>query len=404
MARILFLAHRIPYPPNKGDKIRSWHFLKHLVQQHEVHLGYFVDDPRDREHVAYLNEYVSSQCFQVINKGFQKVLAARGFLTGAPLSVAAYPAGKLRRYVEGLVANEQIDLVFLFSGATFPLIGDVPESIPVVADLVDVDSAKWAAYGTKARFPLSLVYRREARLLAALEESVASRSRSTLFVSADEAALFCRAVGPDAARKVTDVPNGVDTDHFDPARFSAMPTVGSRLIFTGAMDYAPNIEAADWFVGEVWPGIRRSVPDAEFVIAGGPVHPRVRALASNAGVTVTGYVDDMAAEIAKAAVIVAPLLTARGIQNKVLEGMAMAGAVVASPAAKEGILAEDGKHLVVAEDAKSMQQAVVQLLADPGKRQAIGDAARRQICAEYGWSKAYGKLDTQVETALECSE
>lgn len=400
MARILFLAHRIPYPPNKGDKIRSWHFLKHLVQKHDVHLGYYIDDPRDLEHVALLEKTVESQCFQAIDKRVQKLLSVRGFLTGTPLSVAAYPVGKLRRYVNGLVERGQIDLVFLFSGATFPLIGDVPESTPVVADLVDVDSAKWAAFGAKAGFPMSWIYRREARLLAEFEASVATRSRRAVFVSADEAALFRCAVSEDNAAKVTDVPNGVDTEHFDPVRFKAIPPAATRLIFTGAMDYAPNIEAAEWFVDKVWPGIRRTVPGAEFVIAGGPVHPRVRTLAKSAGVTVTGYVDDMAAEIAKAAVIVAPLLTARGIQNKVLEGMAMAGAVVATPAAKEGILAEDGKHLVVAEDAASMQTAVEQLLADPDKRQALGEAARRQICTEYGWSKAYEKLDAQITNAL----
>lgn len=401
MARILFLAHRIPYPPNKGDKIRSWHFLKHLAQQHDVHLGYYVDDPRDLKHVTFLEKIVESQCSQFIGKSMQKLLSTRGLLTGAPLTVAAYPAGKLRRYVNGLVERSQIDLVFLFSGATFPLISDLPENMPVVADLVDVDSAKWAAYGAQAAFPMSWIYQREARLLAAFEASVAARCRSTVFVSADEAALFRRMVNKDTASKITDVPNGVDTYHFDPARFKAVSPLAKRLIFTGAMDYAPNIEAAEWFVDEVWPGIRRTVPDAEFVIAGGPEHPRVRALAKTGGVTVTGYVEDMAAEIAKAAVVVAPLLTARGIQNKVLEGMAMAGAVVVTPAAKEGIVAEHGKHLVVAEDAASMQHAVENLLVDPGKRRTIGDAARRQICTEYGWPKSYEKLDAHITKALE---
>lgn len=401
MARILFLVHRIPYPPNKGDKIRSWHFLKHLAAKHDVHLGYYIDDKRDLAHVSVLEAQVTSQAYDVIEKKAQKLLAARGFLTGSSLSEAAYPTNRLRTYVNQLAQAGDIDLVFLFSGATYPLIQDLPADLPVVADLVDVDSEKWAAYATKATFPMSWVYRREAHLLSALEVTVATRASSTLFVSRDEAALFRKQLPDTVAATVTDVPNGVDTDHFNPERFAEVDRKADRLIFTGAMDYAPNIEAAEWFVANVWPSVTAATPEAEFVIAGGPSHPRVQALGEIPGVQVTGYVDDMAAEIAAAGIIVAPLLTARGIQNKVLEGMAMARPVVASPAAKEGIEAEAGTHLMVADGADAMASAIHALMDDQQKAQEIGAAARQQICTHYGWARAYEKLDDLVAQALE---
>jgi sugar transferase (PEP-CTERM/EpsH1 system associated) len=401
MARILFLAHRIPYPPNKGDKIRSWHMLEHLCQHHDVHLAYYIDDPRDLEHTEMLAGMVESQAYCQVSKREQKVRALTGFLSGKPLTVAAYPKGKLRRYCNSLLDSGEIDVIFLFSGAVAPLVfkrGTPP--CPVVTDLVDVDSAKWQAYSGAARWPMNLLYQREHHTLAAYEREIARRSVATLFVSEDEAALFRKGVSADVGSTVHAVMNGVDLARFDPTRYGATREQRGQVIFTGAMDYAPNIEAARWFVRSVWPHIRAQMPEASFVIAGGPVGSAVKEMAKTPGVSVLGYVDDMAATIAKAQVAVAPLLTARGIQNKVLEGMAMAKPVVATRAAKEGIVAEEGRDLLVADDPAEFAQAVLALLKDAAARSKVGADARRFVERHHSWPRCLEALDGVIAQAL----
>lgn len=394
MARILFLAHRIPYPPNKGDKIRSWHFLEHLIENHDVHLGFYVDQPKDMVHVPFLKAKVKSLCFRRVSRLSQLMGALVGLLTGRPMTLAAYPKDKLKAYVNNLFARNEVDLIFLFSGAVAPLVADKPDHIPIIADLVDVDSDKWAAYAKKSRFPISWIYAREARLLFGFEMEVANRSAATIFVSEAEAALFRQKL-PDGSKAVVEhINNGVNLGIFDLKRFEDVAVSSTAVIFTGVMNYLPNIEAVEWFVSDVWPIVRRSVPDARFIIAGGPVHARVKALADQPHVAVKGYVDDMAETIAGAGLVVAPLLTARGVQNKVLEGMAMGKAVVATPAAKEGIDAVPGEHLIVADGAGAFAQAVIALMQSPKAATGLGLAARNHMVAHYGWPQSLKHLDT----------
>ncbi|WP_262691495.1 TIGR03087 family PEP-CTERM/XrtA system glycosyltransferase [Kordiimonas aestuarii] len=400
MARILFLAHRIPYPPNKGDKIRSWHFLKHLFANHDVHVGFYVDQKADLAHIDIFAKLAKSVCVESVDKRWQKIRAVSGLLDGRPLTLSAYPAGRLRAYAQKLLGAGEVDLVFLSSGATGPIVDGLTEAVATITDLVDVDSAKWAMYAPRARWPMSWIYRRESVKLAVYEQALAAQADATLLVSEKEAVFFRAQLQPDVAHRVIAVRNGVDLDYFDPARVRAKENDTPEVIFTGAMDYAPNIEAAIWFVRQVWPTVRASVPDAIFTIAGGPRTSAVNALAREPGVRVLGYVDDMAESIAGAQVVVAPLLTARGIQNKVLEGMAMKKAVVATSGAHEGIEAEAGQALLVADDATAFAFNVARVLENPPLRQKLGDAARDFVCAHHCWQNVCENLDQVIETAL----
>lgn len=396
MARILFLAHRIPYPPNKGDKIRSWHFLEHMQERHDVHLGFYVDSKADLKHVDFLRQRSKSMYFTYVSKFMLKLRAVMGLFRNEPLSFSAYPKSKLRRYARGLLEREEIDLIFMFSGAVAPLIGPECRDLPVIADLVDVDSAKWAAFSKQSVFPLSWLYRREAKILAEAEAAIARKASITTFVSADEADLFKQHIIEGSSGKIMHLNNGVDVDHFDPERFAAIGQVANSVIFTGAMDYLPNIEAAEWFVENVWPIVRSRIPTATFKIAGGPASKRVKVLGQKDGVEVTGYVDDMAEVITAASIVVAPLRTARGVQNKVLEGMAMAKPVVATSAAKEGIEANVGKHLLVSDDPEEFASIVIGLMKNQAKAKALGLAARNHILEHYTWQQSLAKLDQWI--------
>lgn len=404
MARILFLAHRIPYPPNKGDKIRSWHFLEHLLARHEVHAGFFIDAEEDLAHVSHLEELCASVAFEFMTPFKQKLHALKGLLTGKSLTESAYPSVKLKQYVQGLLSAGEIDLIFVFSAAPFGWLPDRLSGVPVVTDIVDVDSAKWEAYAKQARWPLSWIYAYEANRLRAFENKVASRSELALFVSNEEADLFrarLPAVESNDAN-IVGLSNGVDALRFDPANY---PGGGkARLIFTGAMDYQPNVEAVTWFATNVWPKLHSVEPDIEFYIAGRPVAPEVGKLDGLPGVSVLGPVEDMAAEIAQATVVIAPLQTARGIQNKVLEGMAMAKPVVATPAANEGINAVKGQCILVAGSPDEFVAAIGGLLADAAKAEEIGRKARQFVVEEFSWQSKLSRFDGLLAPLLASKE
>jgi len=397
MAEILFLAHRIPYPPNKGDKIRSWHFLEHLTKSHKVHLGFFVDDKSDLVHTKMLGNITESISYQYISPLHQKVRSLMALLDGRPLTLAAYPTKKLQGYVNHLLSDERLDAVFLFSSAMGQFI-PVGCSVPVLLDLVDVDSEKWGTYAEKAKWPLSSLYKREFNLLSDYEVRLAADFAKTLLVSEQEANLLRKKEGAQSA-KVVGLQNGVDTDIFNPDKYDAN-SGDKTIIFTGAMNYLPNIEAVEWFCKAVWPLICENIPSARFVIAGGPSVARVNRFGELAGVEVLGYVEDMAKEIAQAAISVAPLLTARGIQNKVLEAMAMAKPVVATSLANEGIEATDKQSILVADDAQSFADCIMLLLDDPVLAQKISINARDFVVENFSWGQSCRDLDKYLDEAV----
>lgn len=378
MSDILFLAHRVPYPPDRGDKVRSHHVLRHLSGLGRVHLATFADDPRDMGHEAALGQWCAS--VRVLRRGKGNARAALEALAGGrTVSEAAFDSTAMRAVVAELLAARRYDAVYVYSGQMAQY---VPAGQPFVMDFVDMDSAKFAAYADDAREPMRWMMRREARKLAAFEREVAARARASLLVSEAEAELFRRTSDAD---RVVAIENGIDTDFFDPAGVAPVEQAGPTIVFTGQMDYRPNIDAVRWFADEVLP----LVPEARFAIVGRSPTAAVRALESER-VVVTGEVADVRGWIAAAGVVVAPLLLARGIQNKVLEAMAMARPVVASTAAAEGI--DHRGTIRVAGDAMGFANAIRALLADPVAAEALGQAARARTVERYGWDARLAPL------------
>ena len=396
MSDLLFLAHRIPYPPNKGDKIRSWNFLRHLAQKRRVHLGCFIDDPADREHEATLRRICGECCFVELESKSARLLSARGLLTGAPLTIPYYASRRLKAWAHDVVNRFQPEQMLFFSSAMAQF--DVPTSYPArrVIDFVDVDSQKWVEYAGRQPWPLSWVYAREGRTLLQFERDTAKRMDASVFVSPAETQLFA-SLAPESAARLHAVNNGVDTDYFSPERAYDNPfTAGIvPLVFTGAMDYWPNIDAVDFFARSVLPSVRAAFPDAGFWIVGSNPAKAVLDLGSLPGVTVTGRVPDVRPYLAHARAVVAPLRIARGIQNKVLEAMAMAKTVVATPQAAEGIEGVPGRDYQVAPVGEAFIALTKQALA-PGAAD-LGAAARSYVLATYHWQKSLSKLDVILD-------
>ena len=396
MESLLLLVHRIPYPPNKGDKIRSYNLLKHLAQKYRVYLATFVDDADDWQHVPRVKGLCADAHFAALNPRTARVRSLGALLGKRSLSLDYYRDRSLRNWVERTIAREQISRIVVFSSAMAQYAEAYSEARRVV-DFVDVDSDKWRQYAQKKTWPMNWLYRHEARQLLAYERHVAHTCDASLFVSEAEADLF-RQLAPESTRKIGYFNNGVDTVYFSPDHAFDNPYAADEaaIVFTGAMDYWPNVDAVQWFATEVFPRLRAALPKARFMIVGARPAPEVQALAAIDGVTVTGTVDDVRPFIRHAAVAVAPLRVARGIQNKVLEAMAMGKSVVVSPQALEGIDAVVGRDLIVANDAAEFFNTVVALLNQPDA--AFGAAARRQVQQRYSWAANMSRIDASLET------
>jgi len=386
---LLFLCHRIPYPPDKGDKIRAFHLLRHLSLHFDIYLASFVDDANDWLWVGEVQKYCKATFFGSLNPRLATLRSLKGLFTGEALSLPYYADNAMQRWVEHTCAARNIRHALVYSSAMaqfMPVAGAAFER--QVIDFVDVDSDKWRQYALQKRWPMSWLYRREARCLLRCEQDLAARFDAGLFVSSAEAALF-RQLSPTTADKIDFYNNGVDCSYFDP--HSSNPIVAQSpfadgvqaLVFTGAMDYWPNVDAVTWFVHSVLPALRNSHPALAFYIVGGKPTANVQRLARLPGVTVTGRVPDVRPYLKHAVAAVAPMRVARGIQNKVLEAMAMALPVLVTTKGLEGIEALDGEHLLLADSCEDYQRGVNEILA--GRHPGIGARARACVQEAFDW-------------------
>ncbi len=392
MRKLLFLAHRIPYPPDKGDKIRAWNMLRHLARTHAVHVGCLIDDPADWAHVAALRAHCAGLACFPLRPRRQKLRALTRLRPGRPLTLDYFRHEGLGRWVAATLATERIDRAFVYSSAMAPYLQGAA-GLETVLDLVDVDSSKWTAYAEAAGWPMRPVWAREGRTLLAFERDAVARFDHALLVSEAERDHFLT-LAPEAAGRLLAISNGVDLAYFSPTHAFPDPMAGPSptIVFTGAMDYRPNIDAVLWFASEVLPRLAARQPPPVFWIVGTNPAESVRQLAARPGIRVTGRVPDIRPYLAHADVVVAPLRIARGIQNKLLEGMAMARPVIATRQAAEGVRADPGREVLIGEDAAAMARRAAEVL--DGLHSAVGPAARRAVERHYDWSTTLAPLDT----------
>jgi sugar transferase (PEP-CTERM/EpsH1 system associated) len=383
MKKLLYLVHRIPYPPNKGDKIRSFHFLKALAEHYEIYLGTFIDDPDDKQYIEALTPLCKASFCQDLNPKLGKITSLTGFMTGEALSLPYYRNQAFQEWVDNTLAQEKIERALIFSSPMAQYLEKYP-SLHLVADFVDVDSDKWRQYADSKTWPANWIYQREAKKLLTFEKRIANRANATLLVSKQEADLF-KKLAPESADKIGFVNNGVDTEFFDPDLpcDSPFPQHQVAIVFTGAMDYWANVDAVVWFSQQVFPFVKRQCPEARFYIVGSKPTKQVQQLAADdAAVIVTGRVDDVRNYVAHAHVVVAPLRIARGIQNKVLEAMAMAKPVAVTSAAMEGIPGDQTLQVPVTDTPQLFAEQVLHYLQQP--IQSIAEN-RRYVQKDFSW-------------------
>ena len=404
--KILFLAHRTPYPPDKGDKIRSFHLLSHLARKHDVALVYFVDNPRDRAYAANLNSLCKGKAIPVrLHPWWGKCRALWSLLMGRSFTEGFYDSRAFRVAVNSLLRTGPFDAVFAFSSGVAPYAARISAHSKIV-DFVDVDSDKWGQMATTSRFPLSWLYKLERKRLSRLETAINAWAGCSLFVSQTEAELF-RAQGGRGTIGV--LPNGTQLElrrlPRDPFAtlsngLSESPARSVKIIFVGTMDYYPNVDAVQYFAQEIFPQIREKFPLAVFQIVGRSPAPAVRRLGTIDGVQVVGEVSDVRAYLVGADVSVAPMRIARGVPNKVLEAMGMGIPVVASSAAIRGIDVVGGEEVLLGDNPEEFAAQVVTLLNDHDVRRALTRRAWKKMQRAYNWEAIGAKLETLLHPCV----
>jgi polysaccharide biosynthesis protein PslH len=383
---VLFLCHRLPYPPKRGGKIRPFNMIRHLSREHRVTVATVA---RTHEEIRE-GEDLRQHC-HALHVGLVTAPAGWGrFALAAPSlypsTFAYFYSPALWRTVRGLLARERFDAIMVHCSSMGPYVADYAGCRKVM-DFGDADSEKWLEYARRTRTPLALGFRWEGFRVRRWERELGRRFDACSVISAHERDVLSAYV----ERSITVIPNGVDLEYFHP-RFATSEYHPRRIVFTGNMSYAPNVDAVQHFTTDVMPRLRQRVPDVELFIVGMDPSPAVRRLADGGRVVVTGRVGDVRPFLASAAVAVAPLRVARGLQNKVLEAMAMRVPVVASPPAARGIDAVPDRDLLVAAEPDGFARAVADLIGDPAQRDRYAEAGRACVTTNHDWERLLSRL------------
>ncbi len=385
---ILFLTQRVPYPPNRGDKLRAFNEIKLLARNHRIFLTCLADDERDLAHKAALLEFCASVDIVYNPPIFAKIRSLAHLISTKPLTLPFFSSNRLRQIVREKIEHERIDVLFAYCSSMAQYIDRAPH-LPKIIDFVDVDSEKWAQYAKRSHFPRSWVYAAESRRLRKYERWLAETFQYSIFVSEQEKRDFQRLVCN--VPTLTALPNGVDRELFHP---SATPPAPNTLIFTGAMDYFANIETVIYFVRNVLPKIRESIPDVVLYIVGSrPAEEVLQLGRDDPNIIVTGFVESVLPYMHKAAAFVAPMRIARGLQNKILEAMASGVPVVTSSLGYEGISAKSGEDVLVEDEPERFAQQIARLLKEPQLRQQLSQNGQKVIEQHYNWETNLQRLE-----------
>jgi len=395
--RILVLTHRLPYAPNRGDRLRLFHILKHLRPRAAIELVSLVHDRDEESRASDMNGLADRVTALRVPWLRTHIAGVARLGTQMPLTHSLLDATGFQDVLNEIVANRPPDVVFAYCSGMARW-GVVPplNTIPLIVDFVDMDSQKWRELAAASRPPLSWVYRREARTLEAFESVAATQAAASLVINDREAAI-ARRIAPAATVQV--VTNGVETERLRP---SGPPSPSSRVVFCGVMNYAPNHAAMMWFVRAVWPRVLAGRPDATLAIVGSDPQRDLAALcAAFPSIQITGRVDDVRPWLWESALSVAPLHVARGLQNKVLEAIAAGLPVVITQAVAAGLPAAAATATVVADSAPQFSDAVLAMLnRTPLDRRAIAESFD---LASLSWPETLRPVWAAIEAASRSS-
>jgi sugar transferase (PEP-CTERM/EpsH1 system associated) len=383
--KILFLAHRIPFPPDKGEKIRAYQELRFLSSRHTVDLFAFADQAEQSAGRAALSAICNEVHLLALSRNASRARASLSLLSGRPFTTAYFYSARMAKLVREATARNNYDVIFVYCSAMAPYVAHCPPAMLCI-DFVDSDASKWEQYARYAAFPMSTIYKREARKLGEYEKELAQRARLSLVSTP----LEIEAIDPDGKFGVRALQNGVAK----PAPPSAVPppqiaSLGKYVVFVGQMDYLPNVDAASFFAKDILPKIRKSHAALQFAIVGRNPSPRVLELAKLSGVSVIGAVPEVQPYLENAVAAVAPFRICQGVQNKILEALAIGLPVVATPRPARAVGATSSELLFVAHTPEEFARVVIQVL----ETQPLRGRGKEFIQEHFDWERNLEPLD-----------
>lgn len=388
---ILYLCHRIPYPPNKGDKIRSFNEIKYLSKKYTIDLLTLADEPDDLKYTENLKKYCQRIKVFPLSKLMGKVNGFVSLLSGQSISQGYFYQKKIQKTFNNWTCSKQYDALICFSSPMAEYVFKAEKSINnlamnLIMDFCDLDSDKWNQYAQKKSFPLNMLYKKEAYRLLQFEKKINKKFNKSVFVSEREAQLFVEYY--PGANGIQVISNGVDYQYFDQDKTDiSQPFPSPMLVFSGAMDYYANIDGVTWFAKKILPEIKIVFPEIKFYIVGSNPDPSVKILEEDRSIIVTGFVKDIREYYKAADLCVIPLRIARGVQNKVLEGMAMGKAIISTSHAVQGIKIDAQPVLEIEDDPKNFAQKIISFLENKNKIKELGNNATNFVVQYHNWEK-----------------
>ncbi len=395
---MLVVAHRVPFPPNKGEKLRTYYQIKYLVSAgYKVTVYTLAENQQDRDHALALAENLGIKV-EIFDLSWRPLRLARALFYGKSFSQTNFYTKSMQ--IQMVLKMHTFDVILCTASSLVPYIKklNVDPSKPLLRliDFMDVDSDKWLQYAKESSWPKSWVYAREAKLVKALE-SIAIDEFDTQFLIAEaERQLFHRTVRDSKHLKV--LGNGIDAEEFTPDPVGEKDISSFTFFFAGVMDYKPNVDAVLWFVENCWPTIKASLPSAKLVVGGMNPVDEIEALGHKDGISITGFVEDIVPFFQKADVFIAPFQIARGVQNKVLQAMSVSLPVISTPLGAEGIDCEHNKNIFIASYAEEFTECCLRLSKEPSTRKTVGQNARELILNRYAWESVLAPLFDSLKT------
>ncbi len=388
--KVLFICHRVPFPPKRGGKIRPFNIIRHLHEQgHEVTVASLARSQAEVDEAEGLARHCSQRLVEVVDDRLAWPRMVAWLPTTRPSSFGYFHSPRLQQRIDAELAKGAPDLIFVHCSSVAPYVAHAQAGVKII-DFGDMDSQKWREYSQHRAFPLSAGFWLEAVKLERTERLLADRfDLATCTTRAEMESL--QALGARGATAW--FPNGVDAEFFKPSGSDYEPDL---VTFIGRMDYFPNQQAVLRFCAEVLPELQRRRPGTRFEIVGADPSPEIRKLGELAGVTVTGSVPDVRPYVTRAALTIAPLEIARGTQNKILESMAMGVPVVCSRQASGGVDAVPEEHLLVHDTPAQLIEQILRILDSRELRQRLAAAGRARVLSNHSWPSSMQRLDALI--------
>ena len=409
-SKLLMLTHRFPFPLNRGDRIRSYNLLRYLSDHFDVTLASYADEPVSLIHRRHIESFCKPVVVSQPGRMRRLTNAAKSVLLKKSITEGMFNSDELYRNIRQLHSDQPFEHVVVFCSSMFPYVSNVDfDDVRMIVDLVDVDSLKWEQLSQLSSVPRSWVFGREASCVRELEERIVQRAEAVTLVSSDETEIFRDRIKTSSGCKIVALPNGVDTEYFSPTEFASKRLRRSsingmvRLVFTGVLNYLPNVEGLQWFCQDVLPAIQ-ATKKVGLKIVGRSADSRVQSLGRLSGVEVVGEVPDVRPYLNEAHISVSPLKLARGVQNKVLEAMSIGCPVICTTPAAQGIEGADGLHFLVADSVDQWCEAIMRLANDDSLRQSITERGQALTRNQYSWNARLrpivGLIENQISKSV----